>query len=231
MIDVNNRREECEPGAFIQHPVYQCGYTVVYTAFQCKSGEVQHRINCRQDDQVPGQHRTEAGKTIEKQHSECRAGKPDQVTLHADSGTACQEGSHQHRQELAHQQRNQPGQVKGQEHALPPNRQHVHQGVAAAVIEISEEHHHCQHSDDNGSLCLVDAKRHDTAVQIPCQPSDILNPGIHPNVTQDTDRQCDDQIYQIRRPQRPAAPQRILCNCYIKGQTIRFHVLSLPVHR
>ena len=53
-----------------------------------------------------------------------------------------QGGRQQHNHKLAQEQRDQTCQIQGQEQALPPYGQAVHQGIAAAVVQITEKHHH-----------------------------------------------------------------------------------------
>ena len=86
-----------------------------------------------------------------------------------------------------------------QEQALPPDRQTVHQGVATAFVQISEEQHYGQDCNCHSGQCLKNGHMRNL-FPAGIQKDSVALSAHFPNLTQQRQRKRDKKEAKICRP-------------------------------
>ena len=115
--------------------------------------EVQHNIDRREHQKVPGKHGAEDREAVKGDVA--HHGKREKVQQCGDvQQTAGAEEQRRDRrsEQVGQQQRDEPGEPHRQEHGLPANREAVHHAAALALIEIVEHCHGRDHTHKGGNV-------------------------------------------------------------------------------
>ena len=161
----NRRREEKKLRASAVHAEDEERQELACAALGSGNREVQHSIDRREHQKIPGEHGAEDRKAVKSDVAHRSKRQEVQQCGEVQQTARAEKQCRDHRSEqVIQKQRDEPSKPSCQEHGLPTNRKAVHHATALALVEIVEHGHGCDHTTKSRKVYDRDALMHGSEI-------------------------------------------------------------------